>query len=1200
MRHFISILILLSLCSAASAQQGDKIWVGSKMIFNFQNDSLEIDTLLSDEYLNFQLLVNDCHGAVLGGTYNLFRNDSMTTFSNQFYAQHPINTCASTYDVQYFSLTAFLSPIQDNSIVRLSVSRNLPNDYAFSFSSWHIANDSMLLDSISCNTITDNIPTPLSYYGTANIRAGKSYWHLYNTTNDVLAFEILNSGINQYKRTTRNGTSQTSYFGSAGNAIQANNTGTQIATIEDDGTNVLNLYDFNKITGSVTYSKPLLTKAQLPNYNFCSGAYESVLDGLAFSESDSLIYVAYTYSPICNDPYKLIRNIYQIDRFHPNPSSTARVVFSKFYSTMNAQPSIVRFTSIFTGPDGIVYWSENHGTHTHTIANANVYNGEQHTYNRYSLPGNINNEGITTSPSAYMRASFDAFSSCADSTLAVYYGSQYMQRVAYHWGDGDSTVYDSGTIANGDQSLHAYDSSGTYSITQKSIFNNCGYGKTKSKDINVTVPPMSTNYTLVADTSCTEHTVMLIDTVEHTETIYLDWGDGQKDTLGLATNGLNPISISHTYATEDTFSLNYRLVGYGIFSEGIAGCTQVIDSNYIAAFHPTPQPDYTWSTNYITNAPLSDTLLLCVNEGLSLKQSNDSLVYFTSSSTIGLDTSIVDNILLQLPSGWHQTILKSYTTDGCPASDTLTIGVAPRSTALWQGDTNVCENSTTTHGIKALTSLGTIDSLISSTPIIYKSADSLLLALNGSTVYAHIITSTAYSDVGCIDTFGRAVHIRPLPTLSLLGDSAACVDALLLYSPTVVSMDSSILDWSVNGVSLLTTALVPQDDHIDYNTIINTPKRIELGALVSTKYGCTDSDTVYTEVYAPPVISLSEAEINACLNEQPITLTSNTTIYEPTDIMHSWNDGTTSSTLSAKDTIEHHQHRYVSPGNYTFTSTAFGQVSKCTDTSSNDITIYGIPKVSISGDDACEDAQGTVLTTWKSDTTLATVKTFADIVLLNTITQPSEQGSSEVYYLPSANSTTLLNIVRDTLGCADSSMITTRTLAKPAANYTANYGSAEEFRVSYLFADKSLNHTSAELYYGDGFSDVLSPNFTQEYRYADTGTFSSYLIISNEGLCFDTAYQSILALPFVDFYIPTSITPNADGLNDYLNFSTTFIQSLQIEVYNRWGENVMRIGDVTELEKTKSLPIGVYAVSYTIVDIFYNKHYLHQTLTVLK
>jgi hypothetical protein len=44
----------------------------------------------------------------------------------------------------------------------------------------------------------------------------------------------------------------------------------------------------------------------------------------------------------------------------------------------------------------------------------------------------------------------------------------------------------------------------------------------------------------------------------------------------------------------------------------------------------------------------------------------------------------------------------------------------------------------------------------------------------------------------------------------------------------------------------------------------------------------------------------------------------------------------------------------------------------------------------------------------------------------------------------------------------------------------------------------------------------------------------------------------------------------------------------------------MRIGDVTELEKTKSLPIGVYAVSYTIVDIFYNKHYLHQTLTVLK
>ncbi len=1173
--------------------------MGSRFIFQFNNDSLLIDTISSTAIGNSLEEVGTltkCNGTILGFSTVNFRNDSVVGYKNSnYYAQS--NAKCGINGGLYFN--EFVSPFENNKMIAVLKSINSPDNYTFSYGSWHAENDSVIWDTIGCAGFTDNVTNLLKSGGWENIRNGNNLWHIYLADDKFLKFRITTNGITDYSQQSKRGVSQVNDLGIT-SGIRANNNGTQLAIIEDDGTNVLNLDDFNKTTGVTTYNKPLLTKSQLPNYNFCSGYYESILEGLAFSQNDSLIYVSYTYSPFCTDPYKIVRIIYQIDRFHANPSSTARVVFSKLYTTVFPQPHPKKNTSMFTGPDGIVYWGENEGNAIHSIENANKYGRENHTYNRHTVPGNINNIGISTSPSAYMRASFDAFSTCADSTFAVFYGSEYLQSVTYLWGDGDSTVYDSSTISNGDQSLHAYDRSGVYTITQKSVFNSCGYGKTKSKEIKVTVPPKSTDYTLQADTSCTHHTISILDTVEHTEMVCVDWGDSVKDTIRLTTKGLKPISISHTYTTPDTFMLSYKLVGYGIPSEGVVGCARVLDTNYVAAFHPTPQPAYTWSTNYITDAPLSDTALLCIDEGITLTQESDSFSYFTSATSVDMDTSLADKIALQLPSGWHQTILTSYTKHGCQVFDTFTVGIAPRTSALWKGDTNVCENTPTTHGVSVFTLLGAIDSVISSTPIIYKSTDSLLLALNGSTVSAYTITTTAFTNTGCIDTFKRTIHVRPLPSISLTGDSAACINASVPYTPIVTSVDSSIINWYVDGTSKQTSPLLPQNEHIDYFTSSSFPVRMEVVGLVSTMYGCVGSDTAYTDVFSPPDIVLSVTDIAACLNEQPISLTSNTLLYESTDILHAWGDGRYSSTVSTTDTVEQHQHRYDVDGSYTFTSIAQGQVSNCTDTSYATITIHALPEVSISGDDACEGDQGSVVTTWRSDTTLSVIQTFADNLLLNTITQPSEQGTSGVYYLPSVTNTTLLSIVRDTLGCSDSSEITTRTLTKPLANYTVSYVGADEFKVSYLFEDKSVNHTSAELYYGNGFSDGLSPSFTQEHTYADTGTFSSYLIVSNEGLCLDTAYQNVLAQPFVDFYIPTSITPNADGLNDYLSFSTTFIQSFQINLYNRWGENVMRIGDVSELVKTSDLPIGVYAVSYSIIDIFNNKHYLHQTLTVLK
>lgn len=1183
-----------------SMAQEDNILVGSKMLFKFINDSLTIVPVESD-IRDYEGSITDCSGTLLGFNHYVYRNDSIKPPSNRFYYDTIRKKCSNfnTFSVISASIS---SPLEYNKLINLIAHRNNPNNITFSYTSGHFLNDSIIFDTIDCTGFSDTITNAFNSYSSQNIRSDDYFWHIYAPNNNALAFKINKNGLQDYKRSYKLGEQQSKFYGgSVYHTIKTNNTGNQLAIIEDDGTNVLNLYDFNKADGALTYIKPLLTKAQLPNYNFCTGYYESVLDGIAFSKNDSLIYVAYSYSPICTDPYKIVRTIYQIDRFHPNPASTARVVFSKFYATTFPQDHPNKQTSLFTGPDGIVYWGERAGTHIHTITNANVYGGEQHTYNKYTLPGNSNNRGIMTSPSAYVRASFDAFSSCADSTLTVFYGSDDLLRVAYYWGDGDSTVYDSGTMYNGMQTRHRYDSSGIYTITQKSIFNNCGYSKTKSKTINVNIPPSNIGMELTADTACTSHTLTITDTLEHTQSVQIDWGDGELDTLTLATVSASPINIAHTYTTPDTFMLSYKLIGYGIPSEGIAGCERKADSNYVAAFHSTPLAEYTWTTNYLQDEILKDTILLCVNEGLILKQTNDSLSYFTSTNSTGSDTSRRDSILLNPTSGWYKTILRAYTVHGCETSDTFTIGIAPRTTAIWQGDTASCQNQLALQGIKARTTIGSIDSITyNASVLLFESADSLSVPFISSSEGIFTITTMAYSNVGCVDTFNRIITVHSLPSITLAGDSIGCVNTGIAYTPTVVSADSTQLLWYISGTLTNTTAVLPPQEHVAYETSVTTAGTLQIAATATTVHGCSATDTLYTFVQNPPNVQHSESDISTCINEQPIALNAALSLIDTSLVKQTWSANTVDSSQQSSSTTKTSMHTYLLPGEYTVSTVVTTRLSGCADTTYTSITVYPQPEVNLASADACEDMQAEVVTTWNADTLLSFIKTYNNAELLNEVNSPNNSGSSTLYYTAQQNENVLISIVRDTLGCKDTATLTTATLSLPVARYTAQYLSANELEITYLFTDKSINHTSVELFYGDGTSTAETPGFARQYTYADSGTYTSYLVATNQNTCYDTTYTEVLAYPFVDFHIPNSITPNGDGLNDYLNFSTLFVQEMTIDIYTRWGERVLRIASLNELIKTMDLSQGVYLAKYRIKDTFGTYHNVEQTLTVLR
>jgi gliding motility-associated-like protein len=150
--------------------------------------------------------------------------------------------------------------------------------------------------------------------------------------------------------------------------------------------------------------------------------------------------------------------------------------------------------------------------------------------------------------------------------------------------------------------------------------------------------------------------------------------------------------------------------------------------------------------------------------------------------------------------------------------------------------------------------------------------------------------------------------------------------------------------------------------------------------------------------------------------------------------------------------------------------------------------------------------------------------------------------------------------------------------------------------------DVSINASAWEWSFGDGKTSGL--NNPTEHTYSTKGTFNLKLLVSNPSGCKDSLTQVLtIELP-TSIYMPTSFSPNGDGINDIFLPKGDGIIEYTLSIYNRWGALVFYSNDINVgwdgmVDGTIADPMGTYVYVVTVKDAKKHDYIYRGTVNLL-
>jgi len=376
----------------------------------------------------------------------------------------------------------------------------------------------------------------------------------------------------------------------------------------------------------------------------------------------------------------------------------------------------------------------------------------------------------------------------------------------------------------------------------------------------------------------------------------------------------------------------------------------------------------------------------------------------------------------------------------------------------------------------------------------------------------------------CSDTLNNVVPLRIVnsPRAKIVGDTAACVPALMQFNGNLMNSDTSALRWQWNFGNNITSNL-QHPNTVDYSSA----STYNVTLLVTNSSNCTDTSNWPVIIHPIPVIDAG-ADTSIC-RYQSISLHGNGGVnytWQPTD-------GLSCTNCSAPVAKPDSTTRYSLQG-----SNMFG----CTASDSVLISVKKPFKIKTArGDTLC-----------KGDSYIMTVSgaesySWSPTLGLDDIhsSHPKARPDTSVTYRV---------IGRDNLGCfMDTGYVRVVVYPYPLVNagpdqtimggesVTLRTVVSNDVKVIKWMPDKWLSCYDCQ-------EPVATPKQTTRFS----------ITVSNDGGCVSRAEVTVFVVCEAgNLYLPNTFSPNGDGVNDVFYPRGKGIYAVKnLRVFNRWGEVV--------------------------------------------
>ncbi|TAH44001.1 MAG: PKD domain-containing protein [Bacteroidetes bacterium] len=176
-------------------------------------------------------------------------------------------------------------------------------------------------------------------------------------------------------------------------------------------------------------------------------------------------------------------------------------------------------------------------------------------------------------------------------------------------------------------------------------------------------------------------------------------------------------------------------------------------------------------------------------------------------------------------------------------------------------------------------------------------------------------------------------------------------------------------------------------------------------------------------------------------------------------------------------------------------------------------------------------------------------------------------------------------------------------LTRPVSDFVMDPEQTTIFMPDINFSERS--QLSKNWYWDFGDNSTYEGPSTM-HRYYEPGRYTVMLVSENENGCTDTISKIALINPEFSVFAPNAFSPNGDGKNDFFEISGQGIESVDLVILNRWGEEIFVTKSFEEhwdgSYRNSSIEAqnDVYVWKAKVLDIYGDTHTLSGKVTLIK